>query len=199
MIVDPEARRVDTSIPNISWVVFHFVLLEKVQILIFKRVAGMMRYLVLNILDHPVLLLDTHGKRTESVLPPKLSKQFACFINVLTGIAFKCSDKIRDAQLRWDANKQMHRVIESTYSNYESSLILCNTGHVSEYLVAKSIDQRTLAIFCAEDNVIQELLMCTQEAFLNRKDVSTLRAFWALSIAFRGLTAPAEDMTALRA
>jgi hypothetical protein len=93
----------------------------------------------------------------------------------------------------------MHRVIESTYSNYESSLILCNTGHVSEYLVAKSIDQRTLAIFCAEDNVIQELLMCTQEAFLNRKDVSTLRAFWALSIAFRGLTAPAEDMTALRA
>jgi hypothetical protein len=47
MIVDPEARRVDTSIPNISWVVFHCVLREKVQILIFKRVAGMMRCLFL--------------------------------------------------------------------------------------------------------------------------------------------------------
>jgi hypothetical protein len=45
MLVDPEARRVDTSIPNISWIVLHFVLLQKVQILIFKRLAGMMHCL----------------------------------------------------------------------------------------------------------------------------------------------------------
>jgi hypothetical protein len=45
MTVDPEARRVDTSIPNISWIVFHFVLLQKVQMLIFIRVVGMMRCL----------------------------------------------------------------------------------------------------------------------------------------------------------
>ena len=36
MLVDPDARRVDTSIPNIAWVVFHFVLFQEVQILIFK-------------------------------------------------------------------------------------------------------------------------------------------------------------------
>jgi hypothetical protein len=47
MTLHPEARRVDTSIPNIPWIVFHFVLLQKLQMLIFKRAAGMMRYLIL--------------------------------------------------------------------------------------------------------------------------------------------------------
>ena len=56
MIFDPEARRVDTSIPNISWIVFHFVFLQKVQILVLERVTGMVRDLILNVLDHPVLL-----------------------------------------------------------------------------------------------------------------------------------------------
>ena len=37
MIVDPEALRVDTSIANLSLGVFHFVPLQKLQILIFKR------------------------------------------------------------------------------------------------------------------------------------------------------------------
>jgi hypothetical protein len=105
MILDPEARRVDTSLPNISWVVFHFVFLPEVQILVLERVTGMVRDLILNVLNHPVLLRDAHGERTESVLPSKLSELFACVINVLTGVAFQCSHKIRDSQLCWDANK----------------------------------------------------------------------------------------------
>ena len=48
MTLHPEARRVDTSIPNISSPVLQLVLLQKVQILIFKRAAGMMRYQILS-------------------------------------------------------------------------------------------------------------------------------------------------------
>jgi hypothetical protein len=56
MTLHPEARKVDTSIPNIPWIVFHFVFLQKVQILVLKRVASMMLHLILDVLDHPVLL-----------------------------------------------------------------------------------------------------------------------------------------------
>ena len=45
MTLHPEARRVDTSIPNISLVVSHFVLLPQLQVLIFERVADMMSHL----------------------------------------------------------------------------------------------------------------------------------------------------------
>jgi hypothetical protein len=44
-----QARRVDTSIPNTSWIVFNFVLLQKAQILVFERVASIMCHLILNI------------------------------------------------------------------------------------------------------------------------------------------------------
>ena len=45
MTLHQEARRVDTSISNISLVVFHFVRLQQLQVLIFERVADMMSHL----------------------------------------------------------------------------------------------------------------------------------------------------------
>jgi hypothetical protein len=57
----------------------------------------------------------------------------------------------------------MNMVIVSTNLNRKTSLMLRDARHVAEDVFSISIRQPSLTIFCAEDDVIKQLLMSAHD------------------------------------
>ena len=89
-----------------------------------------------------------------------------------------------------------HQTDLTTFCKFKREHKLRRALHL--LLNPKSIGQPTLAILCAEDNMIQKLLMRTHKRSPPARCVDP-PGLLILSIAVRGLTAPAADVPALRA
>ena len=122
-----------------------------------------MFHLIFNIGNHLALLRHTHRECAEAILPSKFIQQPAGLIDMFTGITFQSPHEVRNCEFRWNSNQQMSMVIESAHTNNKAIEILRDPSHVLEHVLTKAFSQPSLAVLCAENNVIKQLLMCTQK------------------------------------
>jgi hypothetical protein len=154
-----QARRADTSIEHIPWIVLNPMFLQHRQILIFEGLSLMMLHLSFDVSMHSIFGREANCEGSEAILPSKLADQTTGFIDMFAGICLELSYKLGDCDLGWNSNKQVSMIIEAANLDRESVQVLSGSSHVREDIFSKTVCEPSLAVLGAEDNVVEKLLM----------------------------------------
>ena len=135
------------------------MLLQELQVLLFKSEFIVMLHLVADVIANCSFLRWTHGEGTKSILPSKAQTRSVVLIDVLTRVRLEFSNEVCYRDLGWNAHQQVHVIVEAADFQRKAVQIFANTRHVSEDIVSNRIVQKTFTTFGAKDNVIEQLLV----------------------------------------
>jgi len=134
------------------------------QILLFKRFFGMMFHLVLDVFNNSILGEYTDCKGSKAILPAKLVNLSTGVIDVLTGIGFELSNKVRDGNLGRNTHQQMGMIKEPAHFDCVALKFMGCTSHVGKNIFTKAIGEPSLSVFGAENGVLKQLLMSAHDS-----------------------------------